>query len=69
MSFCPLETGSDVNTRSHVQRTRSTFSISFHHEALHMRAKLQGAGYEQEVVKWDSDSDSDGSDDESDLMV
>ena len=27
-----------------------------------MRAKLQGAGYEQKVVKWDSDSDSDESD-------
>lgn len=43
------------------------------HEALHMRAKLQSASYEQEAVKWDSDSDSDTSeverDDEADLAV
>ena len=33
-----------------------------------MKAKLQTAGYEQKVVKWDSDSDSDASDEE-DLKV
>ena len=38
------------------------------HEALHMKAKLQKAGYEQKVVKWDFDSDSDASDEE-DLKV
>jgi hypothetical protein len=37
------------------------------HEALHLRATLQGAGYEQEAVKWDSDSDS--TDDEEGLRV
>jgi hypothetical protein len=38
------------------------------HEALHMQSKLQMAGYTQAVEKWDSDSDSDESDDE-DLAV
>ena len=39
------------------------------HEALHLRKKLQKAGYSQEVEKWDSDSDSDeGGDSEADLM-
>ena len=41
------------------------------HEALHMRTKLQKASYRQEAekCKWDTDSDSDVSDDESDLAV
>ena len=34
------------------------------HEALHLKRKLQAAGYKQAVEKWDSDSDSDESDDE-----
>ena len=34
------------------------------HEALHLRAKLQKAGYAQKAVKWDSDSDSDSTDEE-----
>ena len=34
------------------------------HEALHLRAKLQRAGYVQQAVKWDSDSDSDETDEE-----
>ena len=38
------------------------------HEALHLSAKLQGAGYVQEAVRWVSDSDSDESDEE-DLKV
>ena len=37
-------------------------------EALHLKDKLQKAGYEAKTVKWDSDSDSDESDDEKDLM-
>ena len=37
-------------------------------EALHLKDKLQKAGYEAKMVKWDSDSDSDESDDEKDLM-
>ena len=39
------------------------------HEALHLKAKLQNAGYKQETVKWDSDSDSDTSDDDEDLKM
>ena len=38
------------------------------HEAIHLEAKLQSAGYKQSVEKWDSDSDSDETDDE-DLKV
>ena len=34
------------------------------HEALHLNAKLQKASYEQVAEKWDSDSDSDESDEE-----
>ena len=37
------------------------------HESLHMQNKLQKAGYKAKVEKWDSDSDSDASDDEKDL--
>ena len=32
-------------------------------EALHLQEKLQKAGYKSKVAKWDSDSDSDESDD------
>ena len=39
------------------------------HEALHLQTKLQGAGYQQAVEKWDTDSDSDASDGEADLAV
>ena len=39
------------------------------HEALHLKKKLQTASYEQKVEKWDTDSDSDKSDDEKDLAV
>ena len=53
--------------RSCMQHKRAD-KLVYCHEALHMRSKLQGAGYEQEVVKWDSDSDSDESDDEQDLI-
>ena len=39
------------------------------HETLHLKDKLQKAGYEAKTVKWDFDSDStDESDDEKDLM-
>lgn len=37
------------------------------HEALHLKLKLQKASYKEKAVKWDSDSDSDASD-EADLM-
>ena len=39
------------------------------HEALHLREKLQKVTYSQKVDKWESDSDSDATDDEEDLMV
>jgi predicted esterase len=42
--------------------------VVYCHEALHLNRKLQTAGYKQEAEKWDSDSDSDVSDDE-DLKV
>ena len=39
------------------------------HEALHLKGKLQTAGYKQAVEKWDSDSDSDVSSDDDDLKM
>ena len=39
------------------------------HEALHLKDKLQKAGFKAKVEKWDSDSDSDESDDEEDLKM
>ena len=39
------------------------------HEALHNRLKLQKADYKQAIEKWDTDSDTDASDDEADLAV
>ena len=38
------------------------------HEALYMQQKLQSASYRQQAAKWDSDSDSDETDEE-DLKV
>ena len=38
------------------------------HEALHLQAKMQTAGYKAKLEKWDSDSDSDETDEE-DLKV
>ena len=43
--------------------------LVYAHEALHLKQKLQKASYTQHVEKWDSDSDSDESDDEEDLKV
>ena len=42
--------------------------LVYAHEALHMKNKLQKAGYSQAVEKWVSDSDSEESDEE-DLKV
>ena len=39
------------------------------HEAIHLRSELQTASYRAQVAKWDSDSDSNLSDDERDLGV
>ena len=43
-------------------------NLVYCHEALHMKNKLQKAGYRHEVEVWVSDSDSDESD-EDDLKV
>ena len=42
--------------RSRMQHVRGD-KLVYCHEALHMREKLQCAGYVQRAVKWDSDSD------------
>ena len=39
------------------------------HEALHLKEKLQSAGYKQEAVGWDTDDASDASATEADLAV
>ena len=43
--------------------------LVYMHEALALRLKLQKASYCQVAEKWDSDSDSNESDDEEDLKV
>ena len=54
-------------TRSRTRHARAD-KLVYCHEALHLRAKLLRAGYVQQHVKWDSDSDSDETDEE-DLMM
>lgn len=49
--------------RSRTQHARAD-KLVYCHETLHLRAKLQRAGYVQKHVKWDSDSDSDETDEE-----
>ncbi|KAL1523115.1 hypothetical protein AB1Y20_018072 [Prymnesium parvum] len=49
-------------------RHHKSDKLVYCHEALHLKLKLQKAGYTQSAAKWESDSDSDGSDDEADLM-
>ena len=39
------------------------------HEALHLKEKVQTASYNQEVVAWDTDKDSDEEDVEADLAA
>ena len=55
------------------QRSRMGHAVAdklvYCHEALHLKQKLQSAAYQQAAVKWDTDSDSDQTDDESDLKV
>ena len=50
------------------ERSRMTHDVGdkrvYCHEALHLKGKLQTAGYKQAVEKWDTDSDSDSSDEE-----
>ena len=54
--------------RSRMHHARAD-KLEYCHKALHLRAKLTKAGYGQSAVKWDSDSDSDKTDDENDLAV
>ena len=55
------------------QRSRLSHAVAdklvYAHDALHLREKLQSASYVQKVEKWDTDSDSDESDDEADLAM
>ena len=45
-------------------RIREHVTGLYCHEALHLKGKLQTASYTQAVEKWDTDSDSDSSDEE-----
>ena len=47
----------------------SACSRVYCHEALHLKEKLQTASYNQEVVAWDTDKDSDEEDVEADLAA
>ena len=59
-----------VKTKERAQMGHTTSDkLVYCHEALHLQRKLQKAGYKAKVEKWDSDSDSDVSDDEADLTV
>ena len=53
------------------KRTRLGHAVAdrlvYCHEALHLRERMNKAGYKAPVVKWDSDSESDDSSDEEDL--
>ena len=49
--------------RSRMKHERGD-KLVYCHEALHLRAKLMKAGYVQKPVKWDTDSDSDETDEE-----
>ena len=65
--FC----GGATRIREHITgggAIEATHARVYVHEALHLQGKLQAAGYKQAIEKWDSDSDSDASDDE-DLKV
>ena len=54
-------------SRSRMKHERGD-KLVYCHEALHLRAKLQKAGYEQKAVKWESDSDSVETDEEGLMM-
>ena len=78
MPACKQERGPSGTGRSTARsRTRSAAcglshaksdKLVYCHEALHLKDKLQKAGYKAKMVKWDSDSDSDEMYDEKDLM-
>ena len=63
-----LRGNQDDGARANGSRRRADKRV-YCHEALHLKGKLQTAGYKQAVEKWDSDSDSDASDDEEDLKA
>ena len=60
--------GQIKNEKRHVLSHATGDKLVYCEEALHLKDKLQKAGYEAKMVKWDSDSDSDESDDEKELM-
>ena len=60
--------GQIKNEKRHALSHATGDKLVYCHEALHLKDKLQKAGYEAKMVKWDSDSDSDESDDEKELM-
>ena len=56
---------SAIKTASHSRMGHAVADkLVYCHEALHLKAKLQKAGYHQVAEKWDSDSDSHESDEE-----
>ena len=58
-----LRGNQDDGARANGSRRRADKRV-YCHEALHLKGKLQTAGYKQAVEKWDTDSDSDSSDEE-----
>ena len=53
---------------AHEPRDRANKRV-YRHEALHLKEKLQSAGYKQEAVGWDTNVASDASATEADLAV
>ena len=41
--------------------------LVYAHEALHLEQKMQSAGWAADIERWESDTDSDGSDEEVDF--
>ena len=41
--------------------------LVFCHEALHLEQKMQDAGWAPDIERWETDTDSDGSDEEVDF--
>ena len=41
--------------------------LVYAHEALHLEQKMQGAGWAPDIERWESDTDSEGSDQEVDF--
>jgi len=53
------------------QRSRMKHAVAdklvYAHEALHLEQKMQDAGWAADIERWESDTDSDGSDEEVDF--